>query len=218
MMLTERDLRLLSFLVAHKAAPIDVLAARFFSVAPDGTKNGNPARAARVRIDALAAAGLLSTTSRRLRTQGPIVLVTPTADGAAAIGARPPASLPTRNLDHHTATHRAVLKVRGQLEDLGYVVNDEQLDAQVRAAALGGKATQKSQAFPCFADAVLQVTDPSGQKRVIAIEYVTARYTFDMLRTKAADFATYDAVYWLSDTPQTAARIHATVGQVASCL
>lgn len=218
MMLTDRDLKLLSFLVTHKAAPLDVVAARFFRTAPNGTDNTDPVRAASERIKKLAAGGFIQTSRRRLATQGDVVVVAATAQGAAAVGERTPAPMPVRTLDHHAATHRAVVKVRSQLEDLGYQVEAEYLDTQVRAMSLAGKPTQKNQTFPCFADAVLQVTDPSGHARVIAIEYVTARYTFEMLKTKAADFSTYDAVYWLSDTPQTAARIQSTVGQAASCL
>lgn len=218
MMLTERDLKLLSFLVAHKAAPLDVVAARFFRTAPQGGANADPVRAAAERIKKLSAAGLIQSTRRSLVTQGNVVVVAATAEGAAAVGERTPPPVPVRTLDHHTATHRAVVKVRRQLEDLGYQIEAEYLDAQVRAMSLAGKPTRKDQTFPCFADAVLQVTDPSGHGRMIAIEYVTARYTFEMLRTKAADFETYDAVYWLSDTPQTAARIQSTVGQAAACL
>lgn len=214
MQLTDRDRQLLAFLVQHKAAPMDVIARRFFAYNPfDGTVNSNPERAARTRLKSLAKAGMVSYRKRRLSTQGEMYIVQPLSAGAHAIAAQLPTTVPSRNLDHHAATHKAVLKVREEFESRGYVILKELQDMQVRSDALGGRITKKGDAYSAFADGVLHVRDPSGQERTIAIEYVTSKYTNQMIVDKFNQFKNYDSVYWFSDKVSTTTRVnHLTDG------
>jgi hypothetical protein len=57
--LTARDVALLEFIAAYRAAPLDLLAKRFFDVDPyTGRVNAKPEHACRRRLQILAAAGV----------------------------------------------------------------------------------------------------------------------------------------------------------------
>ena len=216
--LTARDMQVLHYLLENKCASVDVIAQRFFAVsASTGERNGDPRHAAARRLQTLSDEGLLRMNTQRLRTQGLATLVVATAEGAAKGGSRMPGAVPTKGLDHHVATLRALTKAREQLAAEGLAVVEERLEFQVRSAAQGGRATVAGEEFDAFPDGLVVVVDVTGRRLTMAVEYVTSKYTDQMIVEKDNDFAGYARKLWVADSPRTAARVSRLVGGPCAC-
>jgi hypothetical protein len=217
--LTARDVELLRYLSAHKAAPIDVLAGRFFACDPkSGKANRDPTHAARRRLAALAAAGLVRSRTSRLATQGLTTTIAVAPKGARALGAAAPRPIPVKGADHHAATLRALERARAPLTAEGLKLVDYKLEFALRAEVQRGRATVRGEAFDAFPDAVLVVEDGAGRKVEVALEYVTSKYTDEQISEKAADFTRFARTLWVADTKTTAARVARLTGALCSCI
>lgn len=219
LVLTARDVDVLRFLAAHKAAPLDVLAEKFFARHPvTGRVNADAGHAAERRIAALARAGYVQSRTARLATQGVTKTVAVTASGARALGARAPRSIPVKGGDHHAATLRALERARAPLAAEGLRLIDYKLEFALRASVQRGRSTRRGEVFDAFPDAVLIAEDGHGQRHEIALEYVTSKYTDAMIAEKATGFQRFERTLWVSDTTTTSARVQRLTGAPCSCL
>lgn len=217
--LTPRDLDVLRFVGENKAAPLDVLAPMFFGAAASGVANRDPGHACRRRLKALADAGYVELKGIRGQKAGQRThSVTLTRRAAEALGTSRPALLHPKGRDHHMATLRCIEQLRAQLAKQGAVIVSVALEHAVRAAEQRGHGTQRGETFASFPDAVVVVRDAGGGERRVAVEYVTGKYTNQMIAEKANDFAAYDDVVWVADRVSTSRRVEALTGEPCSWL
>lgn len=218
--LTPRDLEVLRFIGENKAAPLDVLAPKFFaSNAATSSANRDPQHACRRRLKALGDAGYLDMKSIRgqkqgLRTQS----ITLTRQAAEALGTPRPAQLHPKGRDHHMATLRAVEQLRAQVVKVGSTIIKVTLEHALRSEEQRGRSTQRGETFASFPDAVVVVRAASGAEQRIALEYVTSKYTNQMIADKAADFVHYDSVVWVADRVSTSRRVEALTSETCTWL
>lgn len=212
--LTPRDLEVLRFVGENKAAPLDVLGPMFFGDAPTGVANRDPAHACRRRLKALADAGYVELKGIRGQKAGQRThSVTLTRQAADALGTVRPALLHPKGRDHHMATLRCVEQLRSRLAKQGAVLVSVALEHAVRSAEQRGRGTRRGETYASFPDAVVIVRDASGAESRLAIEYVTSKYTNQMIAGKANDFAGYDDVVWVADRVSTSRRVEALTGE-----
>ena len=216
-LLTPRDIALLQYVGANKAAPLDVVAAKYFAEHA-GVANKDPAHACRRRMKALSDAGYVALKSipgqkAGQRTQA----VTLTRKAADSLGAPRPAKLHPKGRDHHMATLRAVEQLRTQLAKRGESIVSVMLEHALRSEVQRGRGTQRGDTFDSFPDAVVIVRGANGDRRC-ALEYVTSKYTNQMIVEKADDFASYDETIWVADKISTTRRVEALTGQTCAWL
>ena len=197
--LTARDAAVMSFLKDNTAAPVDVLASRFFAVNPQSGKvNANPVRAATRRLDELARAGYLVAASippSPSREPGGRVYLLGRA-GAAALGV-PLRGVTPKRMHHHLQTLRHVEVIRKELEGQGRRIAALELER-------GEMSSRERNAGRHVPDAIITVDDGS----TIAVEYVSTNYTDEMIREKGAYFnERYGEVRWSANSIATRARV-----------
>ena len=217
--LTPRDLDVLRFVGENKAAPLDVLGPMFFGKAANGVANRDPAHACRRRLKALADAGYVELRGIQGQKAGQRThSVTLTRQAADALGTARPALLHPKGRDHHMATLRCVEQLRARLAKQGAVIVSVALEHAVRSAEQRGRGTQRGETFASFPDAVVVVRDAGGAESRVAVEYVTSKYTNQMIAEKANDFAGYDDVVWVADRVSTSRRVEGLTTRACSWL
>ncbi len=197
--ITARDAEVMHFLKTTTAAPVDVLAARFFAKNPqNGAVNSNPVRAAQRRLDELARAGYLHASSvppSTSKENGGRVYALGSA-GAAAVGV-PLKGITPKRIHHHLQTLRTVEIIRKELEREGKRIAGLELER-------GEMSSRERNSGRHVPDAIVTVDDGS----TIAVEYVSTDYTDEMVRTKGAYFSErYGQVRWSANSLATRARV-----------
>ena len=217
--LTPRDVEVLRFVGENKAAPMDVLAQRFFA-GDDKKPNKDPTHACRRRLAALRAAGYLDDKTVPAQKRGEWTrAVRLTRQASEALGLARPAALHPRGRDHHMATLRAVEQFRAQLAKTGGVIVDVALEHTLRSREQRGHTTRRGESFSSFPDALVTVRDAGGAERSVAVEYVTSKYTSQMILEKAADFAAQGwGTTWVADSISTSRRVEALTEESCSWL
>lgn len=218
--LTPRDLDVLRFIGENKAAPLDVVGPMFFAGNADtGAANRDPLHACRRRLKALADAGYVELRGIRGQKAGQRTqAITLTRQAADTLGAARPALLHPKGRDHHMATLRCVEQLRAQVSKRGAVVVSVALEHALRSAQQRGRGTQRGETYASFPDAVVVVREPGGIEKRVALEYVTSKYTNQMIAEKANDFSAYDGTVWVADRVSTSRRVEALTGQSCSWL
>jgi hypothetical protein len=171
------------------------------------------------RLRALADAGYVALKSIRgqkagHRTQS----ITLTRQAADALGTARPALLHPKGRDHHMATLRCVEQLRAQLAKRGGAIVSVALEHALRSAQQRGRGTARGETFASFPDAVVVVREVGGSERRVALEYVTGKYTNQMIAEKANDFAAYDSTVWVADRASTSRRVEGLTGEPCSWL
>lgn len=224
--LTERDLELLDFVATNRAAPLDLLAAKFFAwrLGSD-VPTLDAENACERRIHVLVDAGHLRTRcvkdgSKDRAAATKVVYVTPRT--ARMLGARKPRPLPARNRVHHLATLRAIEVLRQKAGQRGARVVGIKLEGELRSQAQRGRRTRKGQEYESFPDAVVTIervrSDGTTEQIEVALEYVTSKYADKDIAEKARAFQTYDRTLWVADKPLTSARVQRLTGERCACL
>jgi hypothetical protein len=215
--LTERDHELLAYCAKHKAAPLSVLAMRFFAIHPKtGQPNKDPLHACRRRIAELATEGYLRPTINR----GPHSLAIVTPRAADALGVTRPGSLPSNGRVHHIVTLEIIEELRQRYAAQGVTLKDVRLEFQLRAEEQAGKQTRRGEGFESFPDAVIVLERRSDDGTLyedeVALEYVTSKYSDRDILEKRESFARFDNVIWVSDRASTATRVSLLTGRPSS--
>lgn len=197
--LTARDAEVIHWLKVTTAAPVDVLAARFFARNPqNGAINSNPVRAATRRLDELARAGYLHASSvppSTSREIGGRVYALGSA-GASMVGVALKGITPKR-MHHHLQTLRTVEVVRQELLREGKRI----VGLELERGEMSSRERNSGRHVP---DAIVAVDDGS----TIAVEYVSTDYTDEMIRSKGAYFSErYSQVRWSANSTTTRARV-----------
>lgn len=220
MQLGLRDQDVLTFLTDQKAAPLDVLARRYFAVNPQtGKQNKDPLGACSRRMLLLVREGyvdieVVREKGRTKRTR----VARMTAKAAKLMNVATPGRVHGRARDHHYETLRAGTHLEEKLKARGYEVEPLRLEHALRAEGQSGSAVRAGMRFESFPDAELRAKDAAGKTFKIAVEYVTSKYSDADIVGKAQSFAAnYDRVEWIGDSTQTAARITRLTGQPAVC-
>jgi hypothetical protein len=217
--LTHRDHDLLTFAALHKAAPLHVLARRFFAVNPTtGKVNTDPEHACRRRLSELQKLGFI----RPVVSRGKDTLVTVTARAADALGLPRPGSVATRGRAHHIATMQFLQDLSERYARDGVALVNIKMDFQLRAEVQQGKQTRVGDEFETFPDATFELerttSDGTTYREHVAIEYVTSKYSDKDIISKAESFERFDNVVWFSDTKRTASRVAALTGRPSEVL
>ena len=217
--LTRRDHDLLTFAALHKAAPLSVLARRFFATnQTTGQPNKDPEHACRRRLGELLKLGYI----RPIVSRGKDTLIVVTPRTADALGVPRPGSVATRGRAHHIATLTYLQDLTERYAQAGIAVVNVKMDFQLRAEEQQGRQTRPGDEFDTFPDATfdLERTDDSGlvYREQVAIEYVTSKYSYKDILEKAESFERFDNVVWFSDTKATASRVAALTGRPAEVL
>lgn len=208
--LTERDVAVVFFLSAVNAAPVDVLAARFFATNPQsGKRNTNPERAAVRRLDELARAGYLHAASIAPSSSkepgGRVYMLG--ATGAAAVGVRLTGVTPKR-MHHHIQTLRTVEQLRQELEAGGRSIAKLELER-------GEMASHERNLGRHVPDAIVTVDDGS----TVAVEYVSTDYSDKMIAEKGTYFVErYSQVRWSANSVATQTRVKRVMNQGCSII
>jgi hypothetical protein len=216
--LTDRDIELLLFISSYKLIPLEILAARFFSISfATGARTKDPKRACEKRVLELAQAGYLHTKIVKGRSGTATREVRLTASSAQAVDVPRPRPLPVRGRVHHMQTLRAIEELRTELERDGARTRDVALEFQQRRRIQAGRATKKGEEYDNFADAIITVerTSPEGHVKLeeLALEYVTSKYTDRDIIDKAESFRRFDRTVFVADSPRTAARVRRLTGE-----
>jgi len=214
--LTPRDLQMLSFLATKKAAPIDVLGQRFFAQhANTGAPNKHPVRACARRLTTLAAHGYIKTEELREPaidgTPASLVLLTPKAAKRTGMELK---RVHARHKKHQIETLRACERLRTEMmaTEGGHVTY--RLEHELMGDEYSGRpADSGGETYASFPDAELTVVDAAGNARSFAVEYVTASYTDEQIQSKHEQFGSYEDVVWVADTADTANRVEQIRGQ-----
>lgn len=214
MALTERDHELLAFCAQHKAAPLSVVAKRFFATHPTtGAANKDPVHACRRRLSELEKAGYVRPTIDR----GPNSLVTVTPRAADSLGMTRPGALPSNGRVHHIATLEIIEDLRSRYAAQGVSLKDVKLEFALRAQEQAGRQTRRGDGFESFPDALIvlerRAADGSMYEEEVALEYVTSKYSDKDILEKNESFARYDNVLWVSDRAATATRVSLLTGR-----
>lgn len=214
MPLTARDHELLAYCGQYKAAPLSVLAARFFATNPvTGAANKDPQHACRRRLAELAKEGFI----RPGVDRGPRSLAVLSARGARALGIAAPRSVAANARAHHIATLEAIERLRSDYAQHGVSLENVRLEFQLRAQEQQGKRTRRGETFESFPDATFDLvrTSNEGARYVeeVAFEYVTNKYSDADIIEKHQSFKRFDNVVWLSDRQSTARRVGVLTGR-----
>lgn len=219
LLLTPRDIKLLEELCAHRAVPLEHLAARFFARNPfTGEVNAQPEKACERRIASLSAAGFVmkfhGEDGRRAR-----VLVGAGPRARSVLGSKARGRVPVTKLAHHARTLDALLVVEESVRRRGGRVLDSRIEQQVRSDVQRGRFLVAGDSFSPFPDAVCTAELPGRDGRSrrvrIAVEYATSKYTDADILQKHEGFVEYDEVVWFADRPRTSERVRRITG--ASC-
>ena len=197
--LTERDVRVLSFIASVHVAPVDVLAKRFFDAHPQtGKKNTNPERACVRRLDELARAGYLvgsTVADSPSKERGGRVYALGRA-GGAALG-EPLRGVTPKRMHHHVQTLRHVELIREELAAQGKTIAKLELER-------GERASSERCAGNHIPDAILTLDDGA----TIAVEYVSTNYSDETIAMKGNHFASaYSQVRWSANSVATRNRV-----------
>jgi hypothetical protein len=179
--------------------------------------NGDPEKACRRRLTALARAGYVRLGNdydgrrrRRVVTLGP-------ASAAVAGDRCEYRRVPARNRAHHIRTQEAVVELERIFAERGAGrLVDVAFDQDIRSDELTGRKTKRGDKFPVAPDAVC-VAEARGANGVVreqrlAIEYVTSKYTDADIAAKHESFRRYDGAAWFADNKTTAARVQRVTG------
>lgn len=217
--LTPRDVAILRFIGENKSAPMDVLALRFF-LGDELKPNRDPAHACRRRLAALRAAGYLDDKTIPAQKRGEWTrAVRLTRQASDVLGLARPGTLHPRGRDHHMATLRGIEQYRAQLAKTGGTIVDVALEHTLRSREQHGHTTRRGDSFSSFPDALVTVRDAAGVERSVALEYVTSKYTSQMILDKAADFAAQGwGTVWIADSISTSRRVEALTEDSCSWL
>lgn len=225
LVLTERDRELLAFLAVHRACTAELLAERFFSKNPfTGAPNTKPDKALERRLTALRRHGHVSLSRVRCDDGMVRAFVRPAAAADPLLGDRASRRVvPRSGRSHHVRTLEAVRAVEESVRRRGDRFVSFQVEAAYRAARQRGRRTRNGDGFESFPDAVctIAVRGPAGSWRVVlvAVEYVTSKYTDADIAVKRASFAcTFDDALWFADRPRTAERVQAITGGTCAVL
>lgn len=222
--LTDRDMELLAFLEAHRAAPISLLADRFFATNPfTGARNTNPLKACERRLSTLRAHGYVEL--ERVRVAGRSrATARPASKADAPLGSDASRrSVPRRARVHHLKTLDAVAVLDRTLRARGGRVVSFILEPQLRSDEQRGTKTRRGHDFAPFPDAVCTVAVPrgaSGEERYdVAVEYATSKYTSADIREKHDGFARlYKQAFWFADRTRTSWRVRHITGGACTVL
>lgn len=122
-----------------------------------------------------------------------------------------PQTLRDSFVTHHVKTVDAALQVERNLRSAGYTVRDFKTEAELISTTFKGKLFDgHQQIIPTFPDARLEVVAPDGSTHYLNIEYVSSKYTSEMIRQKARDFEA--PTIWATSNESTAARVTALTG------
>jgi hypothetical protein len=201
--ITARDAVVMHFLKEATAAPVDVLASRFFARNDvTGATNENPIRAARRRLDELARAAYLFATSVPPSTTnewGGRVYVLGAA-GAKAVGVKTRGTAP-KLLHNHLQTLRALEQVRLDSEGCGRSVAGFEL----RRGPLANEERLSGRLVP---SGFLLLKDGN----VVVVVYVSAHVGDAKLHLMHDCFGPRHQVRWFSNSAATGARVAAITG------
>jgi hypothetical protein len=140
--------------------------------------------------------------------------VTPRASASLGVPLLPP--LRENSVVHHFKVLNAIETVERQQRAAGGKVLAFKLDGQLVREEFRGKvfnaATQ--QVVPKFADAQLTLRHTDGSIEEVNLEYVSTKYTDQMIRDKAAAWRGSRTI-WAAPNPATVARVQAITGQPA---
>lgn len=221
--LTSRDLALLAFIAANRAVPSDLLAARFFASNPQtGQANSKPVRACERRLQLLASDGYVWLTSfHDGDDHRDVAMLGPASCGIT--GKRPGrVRIPPRKRAHHVRTLDALAQIERSIQKNGGRVVRTRLENDLLVEQLGGRWTQRGDAFDACPDAACTIEIGEGDQRrtfEVAIEYVTSKYASEDIIAKRDSFAgDYDHVFWCADRPRTAARVRKLTGERCTVL
>ena len=207
---TIRDDNVLAYLGASKGAPTSVIAEVFFKANPqNGRPNGDAMGAARRRLAILERASLVTVAN------GYAFL---TETGLRAANVERVAPVVPRDRPHHAGTLRAIEDFKLRLPFRASVL-DVRLEHSVRQGRIGGRRVHKGRQLGSLPDACVTIRSPGGGTEVVALEYVSAKYTDQMILDKQAGFAEHfkRAVYY-ADTPATARRVQRLLNEACPCI
>jgi hypothetical protein len=114
---------------------------------------------------------------------------------------------------HHVKTLDALERLEHQHRAKGDTIVEFKTEAQLireefKGRVFGGPGQQ---IVPKFPDAILIVRHPDGTNETVNVEYVSSKYTDQMIREKAAAFR--GPVAWAVSNSETAARVQAITGE-----
>ena len=115
---------------------------------------------------------------------------------------------------HHFKVLNAIEAVERQQRAAGGQVLGFKLDGQLIQEEFRGKVfnARTQQVVPKFADARLTLRHADGSVEEVNLEYVSTKYTDEMIRDKAAAWRG-SRTLWAAPNPATVARVQAITGQ-----
>jgi hypothetical protein len=207
--LTHRDWEVIAYLTSVREAGVDLLGRIFFATNPQrGTANKRPAHAALQRLCVLRDAGYVFVKQGRVRA---------TALGATSVNGSPSDPIDGTRAAHHDATLAAIEDYRRTLPS-GTVISDVRLEASERARRMKGRGVAR-RSIGLLPDAVLTLRDATGRHSTVALEFVGASYTKEMIRQKERGFrSAYDDVVYYADSIKTAHKVVRVIAEPCRCV
>lgn len=118
-------------------------------------------------------------------------------------------------ITHHVKTMDAALVVERQLRAEGYDVRSFKTEAELIRESFHGRVfnARTKQIVPDFPDLRFEVRALDGAIQHVNVEYVSRKYTDDMIKEKGRGFS--DRTFWAApaNSDSTAARVRAITGQ-----
>lgn len=138
--------------------------------------------------------------------------VTPHASASLEVPLLPP--LREKFVAHHFKVLNAIEAVERQQRAAGGRVLGFKLDGQLVQEEFRGKVfnAKTQQVVPKFADARLTLRHADGSVEDVNLEYVSTKYTDEMIRDKAAAWRG-NRTLWAAPNPATVARVQAITGE-----
>lgn len=114
-------------------------------------------------------------------------------------------------INHHFKTVEACFRAELELKARGYRVRSMTAESQLIKENFKGQIFNGQQNIvPKFPDAMMEVEAPDGTTQHINVEYVSTKYTDEMIREKAAAFR--GPTIWAVSTPKQVARVQRITG------
>lgn len=122
-----------------------------------------------------------------------------------------PPSVRESFLEHHLKTLDAAHRLERRFRDQGCEILSFKLESDlIRERSSGKVFDHRGMALGKFPDAVLTVRHPDGREESINIEYVSSKYTDQMIREKHDQFTGKTA--WAASNEETANRVERITG------
>ncbi|PTL75448.1 hypothetical protein [Vitiosangium sp. GDMCC 1.1324] len=225
---SERERVVISWIARANVVERERLVERFFREEGETLEEATPrARSALRRLVAkgyleqrpvLVAGGRADSSSNPLRRAEHRQLwcysVTPRASASLGVPLLPP--LRENSVVHHFKVLNAIETVERQQRAAGGRVLGFKLDGQLVREEFRGKVfnARTQQVVPKFADAQLTLRHADGSVEEVNLEYVSTKYTDQMIRDKAAAWRGSRTI-WAAPNQATVARVEAITGQPA---